>query len=113
MDIQKVRIYEIALTRKNLDYAVAQRFHRSRDHGILLLMDTEPAVHFREIKRECELNEYERRWACDAIMAIMGEGTHGDKYQQFYDFLDRLEKELDRMEYKTLKEQIHNGESEV
>lgn len=96
MDIQKVRIYEIALTRKNLDYAVAQRFHRSRDRGILLMMDTEPAVNFREIAGERELNEFERRWACDALMAIMGEGTHGDKYQRFWDFLDRLERELEK-----------------
>lgn len=40
----------------------------------------------------------ERKWACDALISISGEGTHGDKYQRFFDFLDRLENELEKME---------------
>ena len=95
MDIQKVCIYELPLTRKSLDYAVGQRYHRSRDNSILVMMDTEPAVKNRKLTGEGELSEYERRWALDALVSINGENKNGDKYKQFFDFLDRLEKELE------------------
>ena len=95
MDIQKVCIYELPLTRKCLDYAVGQRYHRSRDNSILVMMDMEPAVKNRKLTGDGELNELERRWALDALVSINGESKNGDKYKQFFDFLDRLEKELE------------------
>ena len=95
MDIQKVCIYELPLTRKSLTYAVGQRYHRSRDNSILVMMDTEPAVKNRKLTGEGELTELERRWAMDALVSISGENRHGDKYKQFFDFLERLEKELE------------------
>ena len=95
MDIQKVCIYELPLTRKSLTYAVGQRYHRSRDNSILVMMDTEPAVKFRKLTGERELTEMERRWAMDALVSINGENRNGDKYQQFFNFLERLEKELE------------------
>lgn len=55
MDIQKVCIYELPLTRKCLDYAVGQRYHRSRENSILVMMDTDPAVRFRKVSGENEL----------------------------------------------------------
>lgn len=55
MDIQKVCIYELPLTRKNLTYAVGQRYHRSRDNSILVMMDSEPAVSARKLTGEKEL----------------------------------------------------------
>lgn len=55
MDIQNVCIYELPLTRKCLDYAVEQRYHRSRGNSILVMMDVEPAVKHRKLTGEKEL----------------------------------------------------------
>ena len=98
MNIQKVCIYEVEMTKRGMKYAVSQRFHRSRWGTVLVLTDGEPPVKCRKLTREGELNDLERKWACDALMAIQGEGKHGDKYKKFFDFLEKLEMELEKKE---------------
>ena len=99
MDIKRTAIYELPMNGKALKYASSQRFATTRGmKSILVIADKRPPVECRALKEGAELDEREAAWAMRAVAEIADENRDKDTGTKMREFLEKLEKELEKKE---------------
>lgn len=97
MDIRSACIYELPMNGASLKYASGQKYATTRGmKSILVISDTVPPVKHRVWNARQDLTEREANWAYASIADIVRESDDKDGKQRIGEFLDRLEKELEK-----------------
>lgn len=109
MDVQKIRIYLLPLTVRNLRWASEQKFNRTRRDGVLVMTDVKPDIAgTQEVQQRNSLSREEQEWVCSGLAEVMYGGRKRNRFDEFWRFLDRLEETLNEME----KGGVPHGERE-
>lgn len=99
MTVQNVRIFLLPLTRRSLNFAAAQKYSRTRTDGVLVMSNVKPDINgAEELKERGRLSKAEQEWVCFALADMMYAGKKRNRFEEFWRFLERLERTLDEME---------------